>query len=949
LSDVCIVGLGPWGLCVLERFVDAARRHPTTALHIHVIEPARPGSGIFSLEQPDYLVLNTPCGQHSMYPFPEMLDADRLGKGFYEWATDMGYRWQGTACRVSDQGEAVGPHDFLPRRLMGEYLEWFYQVLCAEVPGNASITHYQTSAVDIEPLPNERERVHLQDGREIVVDHVVLTTGHIQGDAGSARDPAVTDPYPVEGYLGSVRPDEVVAIEGMGLVALDVITALTVGLGGSYTTGLGGSLRYHPSGREPSLYLFSRGGYPYCAKSFGAADPAGDYRPAICTVERVSSLKQGADGTKRQIDARSELLPLVFAEMELRYYTIAARAAHGSTVAGQVHRELVDAWTDGRFDEVRSLYATTYGSFRASELFFQGDRSYYIDSDAYEAEIYAFVKQDVAAALVPGGTSPLKAALETLRALRDTIRLAVEFKGLTFGSHLDFQAHLSGRFARLVAGPPAFRSQQMLALIDAGVLKLPFGPSPDVLPAPGRGFTVRSTRLEKPFELRADRLVRAHVDLPSIDRSASPLLTNLMRRRRVRPVSFGHAQAGSIDLTEDFHPLGSAGKAQGRLWVFGVITEGVRYFTLYVPSPNSRARAFVDAEICAGEVLREAGRQLKQSQLPAQPRVRPASTVRQLRVALVNNMADGAFEETQRRFIELLGQQGGAGCRAEVDLFALPGVPRSPEVQALIAECYGDLDQLRATPPDAIVVTGAEPKKADLTEELYWPALEDLLVWARSAVPSMLVSCLSAHGALWTFDGLPRRLLLQKCSGVFAHTVDTEHPLMAGIEHLSLPHSRFNEVTVSDLDRAGYRALAHSGDAGWAIAVGERGGCQLLLLQGHPEYAPHTLLREYRRDVRRYLSGDQGSYPHVPTGYLAPEGVEAIEQFERHVRARPRDPALMEDFPYDLAALHIDARWESAAQLFIGNWLESVRKRLGLSSTRGLAPVRAYECEPALQ
>ena len=51
--------------------MDAARRTPESDVVVHVVEPGRPGGGMYSLDHPDYLVLNTPCGQHSMYPFPE--------------------------------------------------------------------------------------------------------------------------------------------------------------------------------------------------------------------------------------------------------------------------------------------------------------------------------------------------------------------------------------------------------------------------------------------------------------------------------------------------------------------------------------------------------------------------------------------------------------------------------------------------------------------------------------------------------------------------------------------------------------------------------------------------------------------------------------------------------------------------------------------------------------
>jgi len=168
--EVSIVGLGPWGLCALERLVDAARRAPETDVVVHVVEPGRPGGGMYSLDHPDYLVLNTPCGQHSMYPFPETLDDARLGRSFYEWVEAKGYRWQGVECRISTVGRPVGPHDFLPRRLMGEYLHWFYQVLCVESPANITIKHHKTSAIDVGATGDGRERVYLDNGEQLVVD-----------------------------------------------------------------------------------------------------------------------------------------------------------------------------------------------------------------------------------------------------------------------------------------------------------------------------------------------------------------------------------------------------------------------------------------------------------------------------------------------------------------------------------------------------------------------------------------------------------------------------------------------------------------------------------------------------------------------------------------------------------------------------------------------------------
>ena len=54
----------------------------------------------------------------------------------------MGYEY-----KIGSEGETILPTDYLPRRLMGEYLAWFYEALVADAPPNLEIVrHY--AAVD---------------------------------------------------------------------------------------------------------------------------------------------------------------------------------------------------------------------------------------------------------------------------------------------------------------------------------------------------------------------------------------------------------------------------------------------------------------------------------------------------------------------------------------------------------------------------------------------------------------------------------------------------------------------------------------------------------------------------------------------------------------------------------------------------------------------------------
>ena len=597
MTDVVLVGMGPWGLAVLERIVSGALERgngPTTT--VHVVDPGTPGAGVFGGAQPDYLILNTPCGQHSMYPFPERA-AGRLGTGFFEWAQRTGYRWVGERCEITTRGRPITPHDFLPRRLLAEYLAWFYRCLEREAPPWLSVVHHRTTVVAIE-ADGRRERVRLADGTALDADHVVVTTGH---SPNRSRGEGALPPYPVTDFERTVPAGASVALQGMGLVALDVVIALTVGRGGSFDRN-NGRLRYRPSGREPHVALYSRSGVPYCAKSPDAADITAEFQPVICTPQAMASL--GGEDRRHRIDARADLWPMLLAEMATCFYTQSARLADGAAAARTVVQQLVVAWQGGRFEEVTARLAERHGTYEPTHFLADHGQCHRSAKD-YEAWVSDLLATDLAAAMVPNGGSPLKLAYEVPRALRDTIRAAVEFGRLTPASHRDFHSDIRCRIARAVAGPPACRSEQLLALLDAGIVRLPFGPSPAVT-VDGDGAVVSSRHLERPHTERVDRLVAAYIEQPVLQDSASPLLRQLYSAGRARQLRLDTEEVGSIDLTEDFHPVRADGDAEERLWVFGTLTEGARYYTAYIPSPSSRLRAFLDAQVCAERILETA-------------------------------------------------------------------------------------------------------------------------------------------------------------------------------------------------------------------------------------------------------------------------------------------------------------------------------------------------------
>jgi uncharacterized NAD(P)/FAD-binding protein YdhS len=608
MIEFSVVGLGSWGLCVLERAVAQARRSPVQ-VRIHLIEPGALGGGAYATTQPDYLVLNNPCGQLSLYV---SLDSDEdqtppYAVGLYEWAVDQGYRWSGYQCRISDSGRLIAPTDYLPRRLMGEYLAWFYDTLMADLPPNLDVVRHYATAVDITSGSGGRTAVVLDNGRTLCVDHVVLTSGHTWNEESDTDDADVRHlrPYPVGFFDTAVPPGAPVAISGMGLVAYDLLAALTVGRGGAFEEA-GARLHYRPSGNEPQIYLYSRSGVPYCAKSAHGVDPYGSYEPAVCTPERIAALiNSGNSPQRRQVDFRRDLLPLIFAEMQARYLIHSAFLEGGANDSAEVYRRLTTGWTQGCFDTVVEECTAIYGQFDpAAHVFADVGRTDSSTGDV-QARFYDMVESDLEEALAVGG-SPVKAALEVLRILRDQLRSVIEFGGLTFESYVDFQTNIRGRINRIEAGPPPLRSQQLLALLAAGVVRAPLGPNPELTMAPDGRTVLRSTELEQEITVTVDAVIRGHLDLPSLSRSESPLLRHLYSTGQLTQMRYGDIPVGSVWINENFHPYDAAGRLQPNLSLLGVLTEGARYFTHYLPSPRSRIRAILDAQDCVAEVWSQA-------------------------------------------------------------------------------------------------------------------------------------------------------------------------------------------------------------------------------------------------------------------------------------------------------------------------------------------------------
>lgn len=293
-----------------------------------------------------------------------------------------------------------------------------------------------------------------------------------------------------------------------------------------------------------------------------------------------------------------------------------------------------------------------------------------------------------------------------------------------------------------------------------------------------------------------------------------------------------------------------------------------------------------------------------------------------LEVGLINNMPDAALEDTARQFIELL-RAAAPGIIIRLKLFSMPGIPCSQWRRQHLSTQYSDFSSLWDSRLDGLIVTGTEPRAAELMDEPYWRCLSEIIEWAEENTIATVWSCLAAHAAVLHLDGIRRSPLAEKCFGLFQHTKVEDGRLLRGLPtRIPTPHSRWNEIPEDALISSGYRILSKSTAAGVDMFVKERKSL-FLFFQGHPEYDTDTLTREYRRDIGRFLRGERDSYPQMPKGYFDGQTADMLNAF----RARAlvdRCDELLSEFPTEHVASILSNTWQSQASCTYRNWLNYI-------------------------
>lgn len=282
----------------------------------------------------------------------------------------------------------------------------------------------------------------------------------------------------------------------------------------------------------------------------------------------------------------------------------------------------------------------------------------------------------------------------------------------------------------------------------------------------------------------------------------------------------------------------------------------------------------------------------------------------QLLVGLINNMPAAAKHATNEQFTDLLARAAETA-QMSIKFFGLENDPSQAE---------NTLRHLRQLRPDALIVTGDEPRRIAMADEPLWPCFSRLVDWAAENTISSIWSCMAAHAAVFRLDEIARKRMPHKLSGMYDCIATGAHPLLAKVPtHWLVPHSRHNYVDETELRRKGYEILSRAPRVGADCFAKQVGDSLFVMLQGHPEYAPDSLFREYRRDIRRFLTGESEFYPDMPENYFDKVTARKLAKLRDQAHRSPSTRLLASVYAV-FAAAAIPVHPTPARQLY-ANWL----------------------------
>jgi hypothetical protein len=619
---IVVVGAGPRGAGFLERLgANLPELLPDRRIEVHFVDPHPPGAGrVWRHAQSQLLRMNSMAEDVTMFTDESVtcVGPIRPGPSLFEWAARERDRLPADA--VDPELRDLTGGSFATRQLQSRYLAWFFQQAVANLPSTVDVRVHATTVRRITGSPSGSQQVWLADRpTPLRADLVILAMGHLDAEV-SGTEAGLADfarrhdlyylppAYSADVDLSPVQPGQSLIMRGFGLAFIDLMALLTEGRGGRFDPAPDGSLRYTPSGREPLLYVGSRRGVPYHAKTTYRLTGARPPLPRYFGPDAVDALL----AEPGRLDFTERVWPLMAKEIAFGYY-YELFTGHPDRV------NLSWAEFDARYaplawdsPELRALVdesvpdPTDRLDFQRLDRPMAGLR--FATSAELQDYLHAYVHADLARRSDQTHSADLGAFLALLSVYGQLPRIVAAGK-LTASSRVRrLEGWWTGFFSYFASGPPGDRLEQLLALSRAGIVRF-LGADMWVRPDAERGLFVAGS-VSTDEEVTATGLVEARLPRASVRDTADELLRGLHRGGEAveellfdgpgsSPVSTGLVRASA----EDGRVLDPNGRPHQRRFALGPFTT-VRTAAAFA-RPKTNAPAFRYNDATARAVLTE--------------------------------------------------------------------------------------------------------------------------------------------------------------------------------------------------------------------------------------------------------------------------------------------------------------------------------------------------------
>tara|TARA_R110002049_G_scaffold242357_1_gene416192 strand:- start:30287 stop:32011 length:1725 start_codon:yes stop_codon:yes gene_type:complete len=552
-KTVAIIGCGPRGLSALEDLLlTYSKRESMYNLQVIIFERTGCfGSGqVYNPKQTHHNWLN--INERSL-TIPNREDINLRGESIDGFPSFKDWSFY-----ESDNKSAI---DIFPiRALLGTYLEARFNSIAEKLKAFKILKTYQSIVTSVN-YKNDRFVITDEKDKSYSADEIVLTIGHQPTnrskqiakwktfEANNTRIKLFDKPYPIKGLFddGYINGNSHVAIRGFGLAMIDVVRGIAGYTGSRFEIVDDNTQRvhFHPGEDCPKRIIpFSLDGLPMAPKPLNETIDNW-FKPSEVQLNHLKIELSKATASPEKVDSIDFIIKVMRSLIAEVFLSLKAKSvSHNYNVS-----------------ELENLIETYVKHDKTdSDIFISNDLNpkKIIENYIHMATGYSEISLDYCIGQV-------------WRHCQPTLYKYLSYIGFDNEIILD-NIKLDEKLKRLTFGPPVASLQQLLALINSGIMSVKAIDDPDI-ECTDKGWLLEGDNAE----FMADVMINSVLDAPKILEVKTPLIKQLLESKYIKPI---HEELGvetyknSIAKSDIQLPIAILGRlAQGTLLGVDAILE----------------------------------------------------------------------------------------------------------------------------------------------------------------------------------------------------------------------------------------------------------------------------------------------------------------------------------------------------------------------------------------